>query len=101
LPFTSKSSPGAKNKIPKRDVNAHANFLRRKFEEVYTQSLHQKQVAAIRYKEGTYLEFSGKQQHDLTVKSLENLTARIRLLNVKTDEETKIIRATVYVPAGL
>ena len=100
LPFTSKSGRGTETKIPKRDVSAHANLLRRKFEEVYAQSLNQKQVAAIRYKEGTYLEFSGKQQHDLTVKSLENLTAGIRLLNVKTDEETDTIRATVYVPAG-
>jgi hypothetical protein len=100
LPYVSKSHPGSENKIPSRDVNAHANFLKHKFAEVYAQSLTQKQVAAIRYKEGTYLEFSGKQQYDLTVKSLENLSAGIRLLNVRTDEETGIVHATVYVPDG-
>jgi hypothetical protein len=82
------------------DVDAHASYLKRKLEEAYTQSRNQKQVAAVRYKEGTYLEFSSMQQYDLNVKSLENLSAGIRLLNVKTDEETNIIRATVYVPDG-
>jgi Subtilase family. len=100
LPYVSKSGRGPEKRIPDRDVNTHANFLKRKFEEAYAQSLTQKQVAAIRYKEGTYLEFSGKQQYDLSIKSLENLSAGIRLLNVKTDKETDTVRATVYVPEG-
>jgi len=100
LPYVSRGSPGPDKRIPPRDVNAHATFLKRKFEEVYAQSLTQKQVAAIRYKEGTYLEFSSKQNYDLTVKSLENLSAGIRLLNVRTDEASNTVLATVYVPAG-
>lgn len=100
LPYVSRSNPGSEKRIPFRDVNAHATFLKRKFEEVYALSLTQKQVAAIRYKEGTYLEFSSKQNYDLTVKSLENLSAGIRLLNVRIDEVTDTVHATVYVPSG-
>lgn len=100
LPYVSRGKPGPKKRIPQRDVNVHANFLKRKFKEAYTQSLTQNQVAAIQYKEGTYLEFSSAQRHDLIVKSLENLTLGIRLLNVRTAEETETIRATVYIPNG-
>ncbi len=100
LPYASGSKPGPRKKIPERDVYAHAEKLKRKFEEAYAQAQNQKRAAAIREREGTYLEFFSKQQHDLAVKSLENLSAGIRLLNVKTDEATNTIRATVYIPDG-
>jgi hypothetical protein len=35
LAFVSKSAPGAKKRIPQRDVNLHANFLKRRFERTY------------------------------------------------------------------
>jgi len=60
--------------------------------------LTQEQIAAIHYKDGMYLEFSGAQNYDLAVKSLENISSGIRLLNVKTENDT--IKATVYVPSG-
>jgi len=102
LPFTSKSSRGSKLAIPSRDPEQHVNYLKRKFEEVYAQNrnLTQQQVAAIRYKEGVYLEFSGQENHDLLVKSLENVRSGIRLLNVRTDSEDNTIKATIYVPEG-
>ncbi|MGI5849494.1 MAG: S8 family peptidase [Christensenellales bacterium] len=100
LPYVSRRTRGAEKRIPERDVNAHAAYLTRRFQEAYSQSLTQKQVAAIRYKEGTYLEFSSLKSHDLAVKSLENLNVGIRLLNVRIDEENDIARATVYVPDG-
>lgn len=100
LPYSSKSAPGSEKRIPQRDVNAHANFLKQRFEEIYTASLTQKQVAAIRYKEGTYLEFSSKKGHDLEIKSLENLNTGIRLLNVRLDDENDVVHATVYIPYG-
>ncbi|MFR8745526.1 hypothetical protein [Gemmiger formicilis] len=56
----------------------------------------QKQVAAIRHKEGIYLEFSGAAGYDLCTKSLENYSSGIRLLNVR--EENGTVKATVYVP---
>mgnify|MGYP000861546778 FL=1 len=102
LPYTSQSSPGSKPLIPSRDPAQHINYLKHKFEEAYAQNngLAPQQVAAIRYKEGVYLEFSGQQNYDLIVKSLENIRAGIRLLNVRTDTEDNTIKATVYVPEG-
>lgn len=101
LPFTSISTPGSERAIPSRDVAQHANYLKGRFEEAYAQNknLTQQQVAAIRYKEGVYLEFSGQRNHDLVVKSLENIRAGIRLLNVRIDNDDTI-KATVYVPDG-
>jgi hypothetical protein len=102
MPFTSRSAPGAERAIPSRDVAQHANYLKGRFKEAYAQNknLTQQQVAAIRYKEGVYLEFSGQQNHDLVVKSLENIRAGIRLLNVRIDSDDDTIKATVYVPDG-
>ena len=99
LSYSSVSRPIGSN-YPHRTTTSHANFIQRKLRECYAESLTQRQVAAIRYKEGVYLEFSGASQHDLAVKSLENRTQGIRLLNVHEDTETNTVKATVYIPAG-
>ncbi len=100
IPYVSRSMPIGKN-FPRRDNSKlHAKFIERKLNECYERSETQKQAAAIRYKEGVYLEFSSAAKHDLAIKSLENKTQGIRLLNVKTDNETETIKATVYIPAG-
>lgn len=100
IPYVSRSMPIGKN-FPRRDNSKlHAKFIERKLNECYERSETQKQAAAIRYKEGVYLEFSSAAKHDLEIKSLENKTQGIRLLNVKTDNETETIKATVYIPAG-
>lgn len=100
IPYVSRSMPIGKN-FPRRDNSKlHAKFIERKLNECYERSETQKQAAAIRYKEGVYLEFSSAAKHDLAIKSLENKTQGIRLLNVKTDNETEMIKATVYIPAG-
>lgn len=57
MPYTSTSKPIGTN-YPKRTVATHSVFIQRKLQQCYTNSLTQKQVAAIRYKEGIYLEFS-------------------------------------------
>lgn len=75
LPYTSRSAFFESN-IPARVNRAdHGAFLKGKFKEAYRQNqdLTQRQVAAIKYKEGIYLEFSGKENHDLVVKSLDNI----------------------------
>jgi hypothetical protein len=92
LPYTSRPSFFESN-IPTRANRAgHGTFLKGKFEEAYKQNqeLTQRQVAAIKYKEGIYLEFSGKENHELVVKSLENTRGGIRLLNVHTDKESPL-----------
>lgn len=90
---------------PKRtNPGQHADFIRRKIQECQTQSgasattLSPEQVAAIHYKEGMYIEFSSASGYDLAIKSLENITSGIRLLNVK--EIDGVTKATVYVPNG-
>ena len=57
-------------------------------------------MAAIKCKEGTYLEFTGVAEFDLAIKSLENRRQGIRLLNVRQDEINNTIKATVYIPSG-
>ncbi len=85
---------------PQRNTSEHADFIQHKLKKCYEESLTQRQVAAIRYKDGIYLEFSGASQHKLAIKSLENRTQGIRLLNVREDDETNTIKATVYIPDG-
>lgn len=100
LPYVSRSMPGGSN-FPKRDNPfTHAAFISRKLQECREQFITQRQVAAIRYKEGVYLEFSSAAQYNLAFKSLENRQKGIRLLNVKTDSISNITKATVYIPAG-
>ena len=84
-------------KFPKRtNQRAHADYIRQELDKCKQQDLTQKQVAAIRHKEGIYLEFSGAAGYDLCTKSLENYSSGIRLLNVR--EENGTVKATVYVP---
>ena len=99
MPYISTSKPIGTN-YPKRTVAEHAAFIEKKLQKCYADSLSQKQVAAIRYKEGTYLEFSSAKGHDLAIKSLENRQTGIRLLNVHEDKTNSVIKATVYIPAG-
>ncbi len=99
MPFASISKRGKAN-YPERKTETHAEFVKRKLQECYAASITQKQAAAIRYKEGIYLEFSGAKGHDLAIKSLENYKTGIRLLNVHEDEEQSTTKATVYIPAG-
>lgn len=100
LPYISLGSRG-NNNFPIRDnVKLHAAFIENKLKESYERSREQKQAAAIRYKEGVYLEFSSAAQYDLAIKSLENRRQGIRLLNVKSDEKSETIKATVYIPSG-
>ena len=99
MPYVSSSRPIGTH-FPTRVVSTHAAFIQSKLKECYDKSLTQKQVAAIKYKEGTYLEFSSAAEYDLAIKSLDNRKQGIRLLNVREDETTNTIKATVYIPAG-
>lgn len=68
-----------------RKLKAHAAFILQKLEACRQQDYDQKQVAAIRHKEGIYLEFSGAAGYDLLTKSFDNYSSGIRLLNVRED----------------
>lgn len=104
LDYVSKSSLVQKHFPPRDNPSRHAAFISRRIQEcqrestIRSTSLSQEQIAAIHYKDGMYLEFSGAKNYDLAVKSLENISNGIRLLNVKKEDDT--IKATVYVPNG-
>lgn len=91
LPYAPQGGGGGPKYPTRNNPDAHARFISRKLQESRAQDLTQRQVAAIRYKEGLYLEFSGAVQHDLAVQKLENLKKGIRLSNVKRDGD--IVRA--------
>jgi len=84
----------------RKNVKSHADLIRKKLQTSYDSAITQKQAAAIRYKEGVYLEFSGDSNYDLAFASLENRAQGIRLLNVQEDLQTHKTKATVYIPAG-
>lgn len=110
-PYSSKAGMGGDN-FPKRENNrSHGAFIDRKLKESYERSLKQKQAAAIRYKQGTYLEFTSASGYDLSLSNLEDTRQGIRLLNVREENlnsddtedakmENKVVKATVYVPEG-
>ena len=58
LPFVSKRGRSGTTFPVRTDPGAHAAFISRKLTECREQDLTQRQVAAIRYKDGLYLEFS-------------------------------------------
>ena len=98
LPYVSSGKRIDRGFPVRTNPGAHASFIARKLRECREHDLTQRQVAAIRYKEGVYLEFSGAENFELCTKSLENLNKKIRLLNVRDDNGT--MKATIYVPAG-
>ena len=64
-PYSSDSHSVKKN-YPQRNPAAHAAYIQRKLSAAYAaHNLTQSQVAAIRYKDGIYLEVSGAAGHDL------------------------------------
>lgn len=101
--FSSESFPFEKNFPKRNNIIDHAKYIGRKLTECYERSERQKQAAAIKYKNGIYLEFSSAPDYDMATKSLENKNHGIRLLNIKTienDDKSNTIKATVYIPDG-
>lgn len=100
IPYRARSYPVNRNYPQRENSTVHGTNLEERLEECYKSSITKKQIAAIRYKDGVYLEFSGAAMYDLASKSLENRSQGIRLLNVRDNDKTKIISATVFVPSG-
>ena len=99
-PYSSDSHPVKKN-YPQRNPAAHAAYIQRKLSAAYAaHNLTQNQVAAIRYKDGIYLEVSGAAGHDLETQGLESPRQGIRLVNIKKNPQTQTETALVYIPAG-
>lgn len=102
-------SPGAKPSggpnIPERDRAAHATFLEERFNSMRNADRSMKaeqEVLSLPVRTGTYVEFKGKQNYDLVTQSLEDITAGVRLVNIRTVRENDNTEtfATVYIPRG-
>jgi len=100
--FTSPKSAFGERRLPERnDQTGHASYLRGRFQSVReardsSKQLTPKQVAAIKYKDGFYVEFVGQANCDLLTKSLEDQRQGVRLLNIRERDGSVI--ATVYIP---
>lgn len=88
----------------KRDRKSHGERLLRQLDAVWQSDEQQKAMfAAIKERQGTYIEFKGAENCDLVSKSLENATQGIKLLNFRneiSDDDVIVQAATVFVPAG-
>ena len=100
--YKAQGKPGSGPRIPQRDPKKHAEILKQDLLTAYKRhnDLTPKQIAAIKYKDGICLEFSGQKEHELMLESLENMSVGIRLQNVKTDTQKDIVSATVFIPKG-
>ncbi|MHB1484953.1 MAG: S8 family peptidase [Saccharofermentanales bacterium] len=101
--YTGQGTPIEKIRII-RDRSYHGNYIKSQFERAWENSrlIESKSVAAIKVKDGMYIEFKSALNNELSTKSLENISQGIRLLNVREEKTEKgIVQfATVFVPSG-
>lgn len=102
-PYTSEGQQVTKH-FPPRDRASHGNGLLRQLDNVWRSDEQQRAMfAAIKDRQGTYIEFKGADNCDLVHKSLENVTQGIELLNLRSDidaDGVSVQSATVFVPTG-
>lgn len=74
----------------------HVRKLKQELDSIVKTTITSQQVAAIKEKDGFYLDVSGKQGYDLKYDSLEDETAGIQLLNIQSKDD--LVKATLFVP---
>ena len=74
----------------------HVRKLKQELDSIVKTTITSQQVAAIKEKDGFYLDVSGKQGYDLNYKSLEDEKAGIQLLNIQSKDT--LTKATIFVP---
>lgn len=87
----------AKNHIVVRDRVEHGEKLKSQLSAALKDN-EDLNSYAIAERDGIYLEFRGEKGEDLAITSLESLRQGIRLLNVRSEDETQF--ATVFIPTG-
>ncbi len=101
--YTADGTRGGQSFKP-RDRESHGRYLLRQLDSVWQKDEQQRAMfAAIKERQGTYIEFRGAENCDLVSKSLENVTQGITLLNFRneiSDAGAVVQAATVFVPAG-
>lgn len=97
--FTSPSSGGSQTPVPERNREEHSSRLLSKIQNAWDQSEERQAVLHVE-RHGAYVDFESDPGSDLVTKSLEDMSAGIRLLNVRTEGvgEARKMRATVYIP---
>ncbi|MBS4891937.1 S8 family peptidase [Veillonella sp.] len=97
MPYkTTRKARGTRN-YPRLDRPLeHVRKLKQELDSIVKTTITSQQVAAIKEKDGFYLDVSGKQGYDLNYKSLEDEKAGIQLLNIQSKDT--LTKATVFVP---
>lgn len=97
MPYKTTRRGGGKNNYPVlTQPLAHVRKLKQELDSIVKTTISSKQVAAIKEKDGFYLDVSGKQGYDLKYDSLEDETAGIQLLNIQSKDD--LVTATLFVP---
>lgn len=105
ISYSSPIRGGGKLTTPERERVSHGATLKNKLENAWVRSKeidNNRTAVSLPTRTGMYLEFVSAPNSDLNIKSLEDIRAGIRLLNVKEEnlDDTKTIKATVYIPSG-
>lgn len=97
MPYkTTRKARGSHNYPDLDQPLEHVRKLKQELDSIVKTTISSKQVAAIKEKDGFYLDVSGKQGYDLNYKSLEDERAGIQLLNIQLKDA--LTKATVFVP---
>lgn len=97
MPYKTTRRGGGKNNYPVlTQPLAHVRKLKQELDSIINSAITPEQVAAIKEKDGFYLDISGKQGYDLNYKSLEDERAGIQLLTIQSEDA--LTKATVFVP---
>ena len=97
--FTRPGGGSGKFRTRSRNRVDHSTFLQTQLDAAW-EEVEDRQAAIHIARQGAYLDFMSDPGCDLMLKSLENRSLDIRLLNVrrKVEEEEEVIYATVYIP---
>ena len=97
MPYkTTRKARGSHNYPDLDQPLEHVRKLKQELDSIVKTTISSKQVAAIKEKDGFYLDVSGKQGYDLKYDSLEDETAGIQLLNIQSKDD--LVTATLFVP---
>lgn len=101
MKYTPVSSGGGESNYPVRTSRVrHGDLIQTQFNAAWERSeqeLAERNVVSATAREGVYLEIRGKEGYDLLTKSLEDTRQKVRILNIRTDENGTV-SATVFVP---
>ncbi len=97
--FTRPGGGSGKFRTRSRNRVDHSTFLQTQLDAAWKE-VEDRQTAIHVARQGAYFDFRGDPGCDLMLKSLENRSQDIRLLNVrrKVEDEGEVIYATVYIP---